>query len=399
MKPSVLYIAQGKINLLEPGRPARLIESKFGQSVIDRAARIQQRNAWKTQGSGAKFMSGRMLWGGDQEGPTAIPMAVTGISCGTHSGELVYSIATHEITGVFALRNKATEEQRLFHTADFRIGQLSAHPQDDRIACVVHGSGLSNIAVMRGDGSELTELTQGDSLDRAPSWVPGLSSELLYQSSGVARDQQGNNLGASPARIERLNLDSGELTTLLADEHYDYLDPHMDGEGNLYCIRKPSASMARKFRPLRALLDLILLPLRILYALFQYLNFFTVRYTGDPLVTSGDARQKRADLRQMMLLGNIMQAQRDAEGLFEREKDGLVAKTWELVKKPPQGDPQVLERGVLSFDICGDGSILYTDGSRIFFLRAGGSKETLGKDEFISQVLALPELEPASSRL
>jgi hypothetical protein len=395
MRPSVVYIAQGKINLLEPGRPPRLIESKFGQSVIDRAAQIQQRNVWKTQGTGAKFMSGRMLWGGGQEDPTAIPMAVTGISFGTQSGELVYSIATHEITGVFALRNKATEEQRLFHTADFRIGQLSAHPQDDRIACVVQGRGLSNIAVMRGDGSELTELTQGDCLDRAPSWVPGSSSELLYQSSGVARDQQGNNLGASPARIERLNLESGEITTLLADEHYDYLDPHMDGEGNLYCIRKPSASMSRKFRPLRALLDLILLPLRILYALFQYLNFFTVRYTGNPLVTSGDARQKRADLRQMMLLGNIMQAQRDTEGLFEREKGGLVAKTWELVKKPLQGDPQVLERGVLSFDICGDGSILYTDGNRIFFLRGGESKETLGKDEFISQVLALPELEPA----
>lgn len=395
MKPSVLYIAQGKINLLEPGRPPRLIESKFGQSVIDRAAKIQQRNAWKTQGTGAKFMSGRMLWGGDPEDPTAIPMAVTGISCSPHSGELIYSMATHEITGVFTLRNQATEEQRLFHTADFRIGQLRAHPQDDRIACVVQGRGLSNIAVMRGDGSELNELTQGDSLDRAPSWVPGSSSELLYQSSGVARDQQGNNMGVSPARIERLNLDSGEITTLLADERYDYLEPRMDGDGNLYCIRKPSASMSRKFRPLRALLDLILLPLRIFYALFQYLNFFTVRYTGNPLVTSGDARQKRADLRQMMLLGNIMQAQREAEGLFEREKDGLVAKTWELVKKPSQGDAQVLERGVLSFDICGGGSIVYTDGSRILFLHADRSRETLGKDQFISQVLAMPDLEPA----
>jgi hypothetical protein len=397
MKPNVFYIAQGKINLLEPGRPPRLIESKFGQSVIDRAAQIQQRNAWKTQGTGAKFMSGRMLWGGDPDDPTAIPMAVTGISCGTRAGELVYSIATHEITGVFALSNKATEEQRLFHTADFRVGQLSAHAQDDRIACVVEGRGLSNIAVMRGDGGELTELTQGDSLDRAPSWVPGSSKELLYQSSGVARDQQGNNLGASPARIERLNLDNGEITTLLADEQYDYLDPRMDGEGNLYCIRKPSASMSRKFRPLRALLDLVLLPLRILYALFQYLNFFTVRYTGNPLVTSGDARQKRADLKQMMLLGNIMQAQRDAEGLFEREKDGLVAKSWELVKKPPQGDVQVLQKAVLSFDICSEGSIVYTDGSGIFLRHGDGSKETLGKDQFVSQVLALPALESAAS--
>src|SRR5262249_8694746 len=111
MKPSVIYIAQGKINLQEPGRPVRLIESKVGQSVIDRASRIQQRNAWKTQGTGAKFMAGRVLWGGGEEDPTAIPMAVTGISCGTRNEELIYSIATHEITGVFALRNQATDEQ------------------------------------------------------------------------------------------------------------------------------------------------------------------------------------------------------------------------------------------------------------------------------------------------
>src|SRR5215470_15118254 len=155
MKPSVIYIAQGKINLQEPGRPVRLIESKFGQSVIDRASRIQERNAWKTQGTGAKFMAGRVLWGGDEEDPAAIPMAVTGISCGTRNGELIYSIATHEITGVFALRNQATEEQRLFHTADFRVGQLSAHPTEDRVACVVQRRGTSNIAVMRGDGSDL----------------------------------------------------------------------------------------------------------------------------------------------------------------------------------------------------------------------------------------------------
>jgi len=58
MTPSVLYVAQGKMNLLEPGRPPRLIESKFAQSLVDRASAIHHRNAWKTQGTGAKFMSG-----------------------------------------------------------------------------------------------------------------------------------------------------------------------------------------------------------------------------------------------------------------------------------------------------------------------------------------------------
>src|SRR5215471_3667496 len=143
MSTHVAYIAQGKIHLLEPGQPARLVESKFGQSVLDRASQIQQRNAWKTQGTGAKFMTGGVLWGKNSGDPMAIAMAVTGISSGTREGELVYSMATDEITGVFALNNDARDEQRLFHTADFRISQLRAHPTEDRIACVVVGQGVS----------------------------------------------------------------------------------------------------------------------------------------------------------------------------------------------------------------------------------------------------------------
>jgi hypothetical protein len=391
MSTRIAYIAQGKIHLLEPGRPARLIESKFGQSVLDRASQIQQRNAWKMKGTGARFMSGAALWGGNAGDATAIPMAVTGVSCGTQNGELVYSIATDEITGVFALRNDAKEEQRLFHTADFRISQLRAHPTEDRIACVVMGRGFSNIAVMRGDGCELSDVTQGDSIDRAPSWVPGANHDVVYQSSGVARDQKGNSVGVSAARIERLNAESGEITTLLEDPHYDYLDPQVDGAGNLYCIRKPTASLQRRFNPLRALLDLVLLPFRLLYALFQFVNFFTARYTGKTLVTSGDARQKRADMMQMMMLGNLMQAQHEAEAAVDRDKEGLVSRKWELLKKSTNGQEEVVQRGVLSFDLCADGSVVYTNGSRIFHLGSDGKTETLGKDELISQVLALPK--------
>lgn len=393
MSAPVAYIAQGRINLLEPGRPARLIESKFGQSLLDRATQIQQRNAWKTQGTGAKFMSGRALWGGSPDDATVIPMAVTGISCGTKNGELIYSIATDEITGVFSLRNGAKDEQRLFHTADFRISQLRAHPTEDRIACVVLGRGFSNIAAMRGDGCELTDVTQGDSLDRAPAWVPGSPHELVYQSSGVARDNQGRNMGASSSRIELLNLESGEIRTLLGDTQYDYLDPQMDADGNLYCIRKPTLSLHRKFHPLRALFDLLLLPVRLLFAFFQFVNFFTARYTGKTLVTSGDARQKRADMFQMMMLGNLMQAQHEAEASVDRDKHGLVSRKWELLKRSSNGQEEVVQRGVLSFDLCGDRSIVYTDGSHIYVVHPDGERETLGKDQLISQVLALPPLE------
>jgi len=39
----------------------------------------------------------------------------------------------------------------------------------------------------------------------------------------------------------------------------------------------------------------VLLPFRLLYAVFQFLNFFIVRYTGDTLTGTGNARQKHAE--------------------------------------------------------------------------------------------------------
>ena len=390
MSVSVLYITKGKITLKEPNKPARLIESRFGQSLIDRASQIQERNAWKTKGTGAQFMSGRMLWGGNGVDPMQTTLAVTGISRGTHSGQLLYSLTTDEVTGVFALYNQGAEEQRLFHTADFRVSQLSAHPTEDRVACVVQHRDISSIAVMRGDGLELTEVTQGDSIDRAPSWVPGSSHELIYQSSGVARNEQGVYSGLAPARIEKLDLDNGEIVTLLHDETHDFLDPRMDAGGNLFCVRKPYRSLHSSFNPLRALLDLVLFPFRLLFAFFQFMNFFTMRYTGKTLVTSGDKRQKQADLRQMMMLGNLMQAQQDAAHTPERDREGLVTRSWELMKKAPGGELQVIEKGVLSFDLCENGSIVFTNGSQVYLLQRDGTKEALLKDSFISQVVALP---------
>jgi len=136
MSMNFLYIAGGKIHLKEADQPARVIESRFGESLVDRVQRIRERNTWKTQGTGAKFMSGRMLWGDNDDGVSAT-LAVTGISRGVGDGELLYSLATDEVTGVFLLRNHASEEQRLFHTADFRISQLDALPNQDRVACVI----------------------------------------------------------------------------------------------------------------------------------------------------------------------------------------------------------------------------------------------------------------------
>lgn len=392
MGQTFLYVAQGRINLKEPDRPARVIESKFGQSLVDRATQIQQRNAWKTQGTGAKFMSGRMLWGGspEEQEQGEIPVVVDAVCRGSRPNEVLYSLATAEIGGVFSVNCNNGDERRLLHTADFRVGQLTANASEDKVACVVRSRAGSHIAVMRGDGSDLSDVTQGDSFDTMPVWQPGSANELIFQSAGIARNPAGVIVGTSASHIVKLDIEAGSTCVLLGDEEHDYLDPKMDSSGNLYCIRKPYVSPKTGFNPFRAALDLVMLPFRLLFAFFQFMNFFTMRYTGNTLVTSGDMRQKPVDMRQMMVMDNLMHARR-AKDLFGLNGKGWkVSRSWTLIRKPPEGELEVIEKAVLTFDIFDDGSLLCTDGSRIFLREPDGGKTELLRDQFISQVLAMP---------
>jgi|SRR5215471_13480311 len=96
MAHSYAYLSQGQLHIKLGNDPVRPIDSKFGESVRERAAQIHNRNSWKTQGPGAKFMSGGLLWGRNAaaDDPTDIRVDITGISRGCKPGELFYSLST-----------------------------------------------------------------------------------------------------------------------------------------------------------------------------------------------------------------------------------------------------------------------------------------------------------------
>jgi hypothetical protein len=384
------YLAAGKLFVKDGESDARAIESKFGQSLRDRATQIHDRNAWKTQGSGARFMSGGLLWGAQNRvDPAAIPILITGISRGCAPGELLYALETSEIGGIFRLRNQAMEEQRLLHTADFRMSRLQASTEADRIACVLrHKAGNSCIAVMRSDGSDLAEVTQGDAMDDAPAWVAGSSDELVFQSAAIGRNQAGIAAGQAPFTIQKLNLTSGEMTTLAEDPQFDLLCPQVSHDRSLYYIRRPYQNPDQRPRLWGSLLDLVLLPFRLLYALFQYLNFFTARYTGKTLTSAGGARQQQADVRQMMIWGNLIEAQ-SATPEKEGSAGALVPSNWELIRQQKDGSTQVIARGVLSFDLCSDGSLLYSNGNAVHWLLPEGKTQVLAREHLVQQVVVI----------
>src|SRR5262249_9125946 len=149
-----------------------------------------------------------------------------------------------------------------------------------------------------------------DAVDLAPSWMPGTERRLIYQSAGIARDERGLPIGLGPFGIQQLEIDSGRISTVAEAPGHDLLGPKAAADGTLFYLRRPRRAPGHR-SPLRTLLDLLLIPFRLIWAVFQFFNFFTAKYTGKTL-TAGGPRKEAGDLRQMMIWGNLIDAEKAA---------------------------------------------------------------------------------------
>ncbi len=393
MSLNLAYLAQGKLHLKLGDEPVRTIESKFAQTVRDRALRQQQQHGWKNEGRGARFMSRGLVWGqGAQRDPAEMRVAITGLSRGRELGELLYTLEVDQVTGIFAVRDGGNDELRLSHSADRHLQFVSARPNQELVACSVwQKSGTANIATKRAEGGALTEVTEGDSTDLAPQWIPGSPRQLVFQSAGVMRDRDGRYSGLGPYTIQRLDLDSGNMTCLAEEADSDFLGPQIAADGSLYFLRRPYHSPHERISPWRFLWSIVCMPFRFLFAIFQFFNFFTLTLTGKPLIDASGAKQQEMDVRRLMIWGNLIDADKAIRGARRAGEDSpsLVPKSWELIRKARDGTEHTVARGVLSFDLCPDGSLVYTNGSVINRVDPHGTTERLLSDQLIEQVVAL----------
>jgi hypothetical protein len=381
--PSLAYLAGGQLHLKLGEAPVRAFDSAFGQQVRDRHLQIHQKHSWKEEGRGARFM-GNLLWGTPERDPV-LRFAITSLTRGAGPGELLYTLDTEGRTAVCLFRAEDASERRLLHGSAQRIRDLRAAPGREHIACsVLHADGTASIAVMGLDAADLREVTEGDAQDRFPVWAPGGGTRLVYQSASLGRDKAGQVSARGPSEVHLLDLESGTLETLATEPDRDFLGPQLDAEGNLYCVRRPHGiAGGRSFA--RTLLDIVLIPARLLFAVFQYLNFFSTRYTGKPLTTAG-ARRKGADIRQMMVWSNLMEAGQTPDG---EEPPPAVPRSWQLVRMRRGQPPETLAEGVLAFDLGGDGSVLYSTGSAIHYVGSDGRHQRLVGGERVEAVVVL----------
>ncbi len=163
----------------------------------------------------------------------------------------------------------------------------------------------------------------------------------------------------------------------MSDAKYDYVAPVAVSDSLIYAIRRAYEEPKAKTSVLGALTDVLLAPFRLLFALFQYLSFFSARYTGKPLITRGNAQQKAADAERMMVWGNLVEVTQEANDAAREPDTGRDTRAYELVRITPKST-EVVAQGVLAFDVASSGDLVFSNGRAVYRMAAPkGSKQIL----------------------
>ncbi|HZT35107.1 MAG TPA: hypothetical protein VFA15_04235, partial [Nitrososphaera sp.] len=352
--------------------------------------------------SPTSLYSRQSLWGtGDPS--QAVNVRITAVAPGKSDEELIYVVSTDSVGGLFRYDTKNKKETREFHKEKLYLSDISRQPGGDLLLCCrKQWNGTASIAVVKGN--DVDELTEGDSVDEAPSWVPigntgpsngdgaVTSSAIVYQSAGVARNQSGVMMGIGPCRIEKLNIATGSLETLLESESIDYLSPRMNSEGDLFVIKRPYETPFKKSYPIhKQLLDILLFPFRLLRAFFHFLNFMSLTFSKTPLTTASGPKVEGPDEKTLFLKGRIIDAEEFLkEQQNKNEAPSLVPKNWQLMRRSRDGRENVLADSVLSFDLAADGTLVYTNGICVYQMKADGSeRQLLFKDKLVDTIVLI----------
>ncbi|NSL55454.1 TolB family protein [Uliginosibacterium aquaticum] len=376
------FLSNGLLFLRPHGGELQQLHSPYVQEAIDRRERARDRHSWK-QGTSFGISAGgnmRNFEAGDK------PVLAT-TAAFEANGDLLYFLKDEGIGGLFRREAASGNELRVLLRQHLHLEDLSLSPDGSTLAASSRQSaGIANLALFNRDGSAFREVSGGDTVDAAPAWIPDAPRRLLFQSSGLARDENGYIVAQGNASIQMLDMDTGSVAPILENPRFDFLKPRVSPAGDLLFIRRPyelprygSASM---------FVDTLLFPFRLLRAVFHYLNFFSLMYTRKPL-TSASGPAVQADLKSILLQGRRIDAEKALRS--ERPVQGvasLVPSSWELVSRTRAGLETVLATNVASYDLGTDGSIVYSNGRGVFVIGPDGRAGLALRDQLVAEVFA-----------
>jgi hypothetical protein len=277
---------------------------------------------------------------------------------GTHNGDVVYSLDIDSTNGIYRKSPDSESEEGIVLCSgsnayrDFDI-------LGDMMVASSAFAGESHIGVMELGKNNFTTHTEGHTVDHSPVWSRSARGVVYFCSSGLPEDEMSEGsdmhdekkpIGMSrivsemyssarsarrgPTSIARLDVLRGELSEILSDVEYDYAHPQSLADGSLYYIRKPYREGGKS--DAGCLLDILLLPFRLIEALFGFLNVFSAKYSGKTL---SSREVKSRDEKEVFIDGNLINAERELKANARKgdKNPGIAPRDWELRCLSPNG--------------------------------------------------------------
>ncbi len=400
MKLSFYYISNGKMYRFDEGKSTE-IKSGVLESYISRVRSSAERNEWKYNGSGAAFTGNAIPGASAGE---AVSSIFSRINCvGEHNGCLIYSLDIDNTNGIYRKSPDTDGEGIVLCSSSNAYRDFDI--QGNLLVTSTAFAGESHIGILNLNTNRFNLYTEGHARDSAPVWSAVDGGRVYFCSAGLPENnnnernedsaprgisQMVNEMYANaatprgPSAICALDINEGRLDELLADERYDYVHPQSTSDGSLYYIRKPYKSGNNNGGSLGCLADLLMMPFRLIGALFSFLNVFSAKYSGKTLSRSD---VKNRDEKQMFIDGNLINAERELRENQRRgdKNPGIIPRSWELHRLDRDGKGTLVRCGVAAYRVDEkSGDILISNGSHILRIDKNGKEEKLLTEQGVS---------------
>jgi len=344
------FLVDGRIAVLENGQ-AKLLDCITANKYREREREIKQRKDWKQSGTGAMF-TGAYDFSDGLESPQ---LDISGLSMGI-DGKLAFALNYEGGGGIhFKALDDEQNETPIFVDLKTSFFDCAIHPNGNIAVSCSKNYLNRHIGFLTVDAPHLQVLTDGECVDANPSWSLKDENVLYYDSSGMAYGARGQVFG--PRCVYKLNIKTGELDEVLADDKFDFLSPFENTMGNLYFIRRPYKSAKNKM----SASDYAKAPGKIMRAFGGWLDFKTRTCTGESLNTSGanPAKGNQKTPQQIFIEENLLEAEKNLrKNAASGDKNaGIIPRSWELAVIYADGTQKVLQSSVMSYCISPDGEI------------------------------------------
>lgn len=383
----VLYVTNNEMGLIADGRMTALPSERIAQ--YERASRqLEERHEWKSSGEGAQFMNKTNPYAG----ASSRTGQVTAVSP-LNGQEMLYTAVFAESGGIYRKDYAQPDAAEGMVLGNIGLFVRELHARGDSVVfCADSTQGQRHIGMLQLDKPGYIFLTEGDTQDGNPFLSPD-GQWVYYASAGFARNEAGAVVQLGPMGLLRVRADSTALEELEASEAFDYLRPKVGPDGSLYYIKRPYTLPPSQ----ASLKSLLMMPVHFVVGFVRFFAMFGKLFSNAGQTpaspANGPVQVKNRSEEEATIDGVRVQI---GKALRENEKQGdkhpgLVPRTWELIRQAPDGTKACLRRGVIDYDLTGDGGVVLTNGRHVLHLGADGTETLLAKRDMLLRVAVAPE--------